>query len=490
MAKEVVTLYIDDISLRLLVVKGKQVEKWAELPLEPGLVKDGLIIAEAEAVVAAKIVELLEAQEVKTRRIITGLSGLHSLFRLLSLPPLPKAMLAEAVRQEAAKEMSVPLQNLHLSWQVIPSPGEETQVFLAALPRNTADAMLRTLNLAGVDPYLMDIAPLALARVADEATAIIVDVRTTEFDIVIMVDGIPQPIRSLSLPHEAVSEQEKLAIIKEELDRTIKFYNSSHPNKPLDPSLPIFVSGELAQNPEACQSLANELGYSMATFPSPLDCTEDLAPSQYMVNIGLALKEISLPGVAANFSVVNLNVLPRVYQPKPRSLAKILIVPTIIIAIGLLVPLVMLIQNTAAKTESLQTQLDTTNQLLTEKQAEWQAQNQALTEDIAELETQIAEAEVSRDALTAATSSLNNLRLEVNDDLSETTRVLPAAIKLTRINYFGDGLTISGVAPSETEVLTYASYLRASNLFSQVVISSMEKTEDKMNFTLILNHRG
>jgi len=36
MAKKVVTLYIDDISIRLLVAKGKRVQKWARLPLEPG----------------------------------------------------------------------------------------------------------------------------------------------------------------------------------------------------------------------------------------------------------------------------------------------------------------------------------------------------------------------------------------------------------------------------------------------------------------------
>ena len=488
MAKKIVTLYVDDTSIRLLVAKGKQVEKWADLPLEPGLVKDGVIVDEAE--VAAKIKELLEAQEVKTRKVIAGLSGLHCLFRLITLPPLPKTMLAEAVRQEAAKEMPVPLENLYLSWQVIPAPEEEMQVFLVALPRNTADAMTRTLRLAGVEPYLMDIAPLALARVANKATAIIVDVRATEFDIVIMVDGIPQPIRSLSLPSEPISWQEKLASIKEELDRTIKFYNFSYPEKPLDPSLPIFVSGELTQEPEAYQSLADELGYPVSPSPSPLDCPEDLVPSQYMVNIGLALKEISLPGAEANFSVVNLNALPEVYQPKPRSLTKILIAPSIILAIGILISLVVLVQNTNAETASLRAQLNTTNQLLGERQAQRQAQMEAQMEDIAELEKKVAEAEAPRDVFTTAVSSFSKQRMEVNGDLAVTTRVLPDTVDLTKITYLSSELTISGVAPSEAEVLTYASNLRASNMFPQVIISSIEITEDETIFTLILKHRG
>jgi len=43
MAKKVTTLYIGDTEVTLLVMKGMQVQKWAALPLEPGLVSQGLI---------------------------------------------------------------------------------------------------------------------------------------------------------------------------------------------------------------------------------------------------------------------------------------------------------------------------------------------------------------------------------------------------------------------------------------------------------------
>ena len=56
MAKNIVTLYIDDDSLRLMVTQGKRVEKWAELPLEPGLIENTVVVKEAEVV--AKIKEL------------------------------------------------------------------------------------------------------------------------------------------------------------------------------------------------------------------------------------------------------------------------------------------------------------------------------------------------------------------------------------------------------------------------------------------------
>ena len=44
MAKNIVTLYVDDTSLRLMVTDGKQIKEWAELPLEPGLIKGNVVI--------------------------------------------------------------------------------------------------------------------------------------------------------------------------------------------------------------------------------------------------------------------------------------------------------------------------------------------------------------------------------------------------------------------------------------------------------------
>jgi len=483
MAKEVVTLYIGDTGLKLLVAKGKRVKKWGELPLESAFVRDGVIADEAK--VAAKINELLKAQKIKAKKVIAGLSGLHCLSRSITLPRLPNEMLDEAVRREAERVLPVPLENFYLSWQTIPAPGEEIQVFLVAIPRNATDALIETLRQIGIKPYLIDVAPLALARVANRATAIIVDVRSTEFDIVIMVDGIPQATRSLSLPSEAVSWPEKLPIIKEDLDRTIKFYNSSNPEKPLDPSTPIFVSGELTQEPELCQSLSDELGYPVLPLPSPLDCPENFAPNQYMVNIGLALKELS-PGKWVNPSAVNLNLLPEAYQPKPISLTKVLIVPGIVVAMALLVYMVTLTQGAAAGTAALRTQLNTINQILIEKQTQEQAQ----MEEITELEKQIAEIEASRDTFDAAINNFSQQRDEVNGDLALAIHVLPGSVTLSSITQEYDVLTISGVAPSEDVVLSYATKLRASDRFSQVVVSIIEKTCAGMNFTLDLEHGG
>jgi len=484
MFKKIVTLYIDDASLRLVITDGKRVEKWAELPLEPGLVRSNVIVKEAE--VAAKIKQLLEAQKVKAKKVIVGLSGLHCLSRPLILPQMPKAMQDEAVIQEARKVLPVPLEQLYISWQTIPAPEGKIQVFFIAIPRKTADVLLRVLREVQLVPHFLDIKPLALARVVREPTAMIVDIQPTEFDIIIMADGVPQPIRTVPFPSEALPWSKKLPLIKNDLDRTIKFYNSNNPENTLASSVPIYISGELADEPELCQSLSDELGYPVLPLSSTLEYPEQFNLSRYMVNIGLALKELS-SGRETGLAVVNLNALPAAYRPKPFSLTRVIAVPSAVVVVGLVVSLVMLIQGASASIVSTHNQLDATYQLIKQKQL----REQELTENIAELEGTIAGLEAAHDTFTTALDSLIWQRSMVNGNLEVAAYYVPLDITLTSINQAGSTLTINGTSSSETEILDYARKLDLTTRFSEVTVANVRRTADEaMEFTLVLRTKG
>ena len=77
----------------------------------------------------------------------------------------------------------------------------------------------------------------------------------------------------------------------------------------------------------------------------------------------------------------------------------------------------------------------------------------------------------------------------VNADLVAATYNLPGTSDFSRISHASVELTISGKSPNETEVLAYANTLRASGRFSQVIVSSIQKTEEGMSFTLTLTAR-
>ncbi len=487
MSKKIVTLYIDDLSLRVLVTRGKEVSKWVYAPLEPGMVETAVIMKEDE--VAEKIKELFEAQDIGSKKIDVGISGLLCLTRAIELPQLPKGMIDEAVVREAKKIMPLAMENLYnISWQSMPGNKKNgTRAFMIAVRHKTIDALSRTLRKAGLEIRFLDIKPLALSRLVTEKTAIILDVQPNEFDIVIMVDGIPQPIRTFPFPPELRSWQERLRMVIEHADNTLKFYNSHNAaDSPLPQTTPIFVSGELLSQSEAHQALSEELGHPVEVLASPLKHPDGFDLSQFTVNIGVALRE--LPQVKkTGLSVAKLSALPFAYQPKHFSLARVSVIPGIAIFALALAPLVMSIQGASASLEAMQNQLDMINQHIVKKQME----KRTLVKEIAGLKERIAEVETSEQALSAVLSSLDTQNQVVNGDVTVASDLLPAAIELSAITHTGDTMKINGVAPDEDEVLLYASSLRDTARFSEVVVTNITTNEDGwVEFTLVLKSRG
>jgi Tfp pilus assembly protein PilN len=327
----------------------------------------------------------------------------------------------------------------------------------------------------------MDLKPLLLARVVKEKTAIILDVQPNEFDIVIMVNGIPQPIRTVSFPSETLSWQKKLPMIKNELNRTIEFYQSNNPEWPLAPDVPVFVSGEIAYESEHLQSISDEVGHPVLPISPPLEYPAGLDPHRYMANIGLVLKKLSFN--ETGLSVTHLNVLPEVYQPEPISLIRILVVPTAVIAICFVLLLGLLIQNTSSDIAKLHSQLNATNLLLQQKLA----QKQKLTDTLADMENKIKQTKTSGGNFAAAVANLEKQSNGLNGDLEVLMNSLPATVSLATVSHSSHTCTMKGRAPDEEEILSYLRELDASGRFSDITINNMRRAPDEsIDFTVVL----
>lgn len=141
-----VSLYIEDTEIKLLVTNRNQVEKWASLTLDAGLVREGVILDENR--VAESIKQLFKLQKVTHTNVAVGISGLNSVFRVISIPEVPQKLLPEAVSNEANRILPMPLSQVYYSYQPIPSADGEMRLFLVAHPRNSTDALLSVIKKA------------------------------------------------------------------------------------------------------------------------------------------------------------------------------------------------------------------------------------------------------------------------------------------------------------------------------------------------------
>jgi len=467
MAKRVTTLFIRDTSINLLVMKGNQIEKWASSPLEPGLVSQGLIIDEAQ--VADRVRQIFKETGAKANRVTIGLSGHDSLYRIITLPELPEAVLPEAIRREAKRTIPTPLEEVYISYQRLPSQTKgETRIFLATFPRNLVDALVRTLRQAGVKAYVMDLAPLVLSRIPNEPRAIIVNARLDHLDVIVLADRLPQVIRRLALPGEAESLEDRLPVIAEEFNRTVAFYNSGHMEKRLDATVPVFVCGDLAEAPDMWPSVVSGAPYKVSALPSPVAVPEGLNTNQFMVNIGLALKELLVEKEGANFSIVNFNALPEAYVPPRFSILRVLIPVVTVIGIGLIILAVILILNNRTQIAALDSQVTAAETAVTE-----------LQRDVAQLGASVTSAKGADDVLSSTLVNIERGRAVILADLREITRLAGPSVSLGSVSHVGNSVTISGTAADVDYIFRYARALRQSMeaendpRFSSVWISSI-----------------
>lgn len=479
MAKRVTTLFIRDTGINLLVMRGSEVDQWASLPLEPGLVSQGLVIDEAQ--VAEKVKQVFRDTGAKTDRVIVALSGHDSLYRMITLPELPDAVLPEAIRREAKRTIPTPLEEVYFSYQRLPSSKGENRVFLATFPRNSADALMRTLRQAGVKPYALDLAPLALCRIPNEPRAVIVNARLDHLDVAVIADRLPQVVRRLVLPGEAKSLEERLPLIAEEFNRTVAFYNSAHIEKPLDATVPVFVCGDLAEAPDTWQSVIGVAGYPVSAMPSSAETPTGFDPNEFMVNIGLAFRETLEEKEGANFSVVNFNALPETYAPPRFSLVRVLIPVVTVVGVGLIVLAAILILTTRSSIESLRSEVTGAETSVTQQQ-------QAITA----LNKQIGPIEAAANELSATLLAMERGRATFQEDVAEVEKLAGDKVTLTSINHGGSSLVVAGTASSDDNVFRYAEDLRASKdstqelRFSRVWIASITENEGTFTFQFSL----
>ena len=306
--------------------------------------------------------------------------------------------------------------------------------------------------------------------------AIIVNARLEHLDVMVLADRVPQVIRRLHLPGETESLEERLPLIAEEFKRTVSFYNSSHIEKPLDKTVPVFVCGDLVEKPETWESVVGRAGYPVSPLSSPVELPEGFSANEFMVNIGLALKELLPEKEEANFSLVNFNALPQVYVPPGFSMARVLVPVGIAVGIGLIIFGVVFVQHNRAYTEDLRSQLESIQSSVTQKQSE-----------VAILNAQVGSVEAIADELDSRITTMEQGRANIYLDLREIKTLKPEDLQLSSIDDGGSSITVKGTAPNVGLIYSYARALRGSPRFSSVWVSSISGGGGAFSFEFSIN---
>jgi len=467
-----VALNISASSIKILSLKGRQVKKWASLDLTGGPVRDGLIL-QPQAVGEA-INALFKSTGMPRDRVITSIAGLSFTYRFINLPRMKPSLLEEAILRAARKEISLPLDELYLSWQPIPGKEDEQTYFILGVPRNLIDTAVQTLKIAGVEPYLMDLRPLALARTANRSDAIVVNLEPDCFDIVFITSGIPTVIHTITPRGEGATLEDNIRRLADELTKTAAFYQSNHPEVKLSPATPLLLTGDLAAEAPASALLQAEIEYPIEPLVPPVEFPDSLPVASYAASIGLALKRTppKTPARGENnrFFDIDINILAGKYRKpkaKPVPARYLLLGIFLVVAVVLLFPLYQAQTHLKAENTILETDLNNVS---------WELNLAVLTdEETVQTEDAIRLFIAATEAIQAANLTILGTRGDFTYGLQRVTGVIPPKTSFTSIEIRKEDITIRGETDSVFTAVDYAALLEQEKKFSKVRITSLDE---------------
>lgn len=366
-----VTLEISSTDIKLMETSGGKVTSWASHSLEPDMFEEE-VITDPQAF-GATVKRLMASSGIQARDITISVSGLYSISRVVMVPtPLEQPVTEEAVFEAAAEVMPLSEEDLYVSWQTI-APGEGGQMVLViGVPRDILDSEMRALKSVGINPRTLDLKTMALARAVNREKAIILNIEPNSFDIVLVVDGLTEVMRTTAWQEDEFSVEDAAEHLSSAVELTVSFYDSHHPGFPLDPATPLFITGQMSGNLALMEQLQAITPYPVEPLTPELECPPHLPVSQYAVNIGLALKGTSSSKNTEQdrYSLPDINLLPLIYRPWRPSAKQMYFLSAIVALLVLLFPLYQFASGAMAETSLLQTKYDGVNSLLQQRQLE------------------------------------------------------------------------------------------------------------------------
>jgi hypothetical protein len=281
----IIGLSIEGSDLRLICVDGRKIVRIVCKPLEPDLMPGG-IVADPDAFGLAVRTILNEYELPRGATVVAGFPDVSAIGKMLTLPRDATTKVAQVVEREARRDPLIGNGEYRIFHQTVNQSQAEITVFVLAVRSDPLDKYLAGLKHAAITPQMVELRSLAMIRAINQPHTIIVNVERTSFDIVIVSNNLPVIMRTMSLTGD---DGEIIQDVVAELERTIDSYNSER-TPPLNPRLPVALTGEFSASPDLQKAVTGYLGRPIVTPTCPYAAPAGFDVANFVVNVGLALK--------------------------------------------------------------------------------------------------------------------------------------------------------------------------------------------------------
>ncbi|WP_310582783.1 type IV pilus assembly protein PilM [Deinococcus sp.] len=136
-------------------------------PTPIGSMRDGLVV-EPQAV-ATELKNLLAQHRITTRQAVTAVPNQSAVTRNIMVPRMERKDLQEAIKWEAERYIPYPIDEVALDFDLLDDPSTipedgQMEVVIAAAPTEAVARIIEVLQLAGLEPVVIDLKSFAVLR--------------------------------------------------------------------------------------------------------------------------------------------------------------------------------------------------------------------------------------------------------------------------------------------------------------------------------------
>jgi hypothetical protein len=361
-----VAVDIGDDSEHLVEMQGNRVERWAAST--PVTNTDEEAPRPPKPDVGQRVRQLMRDAGISGKEAVVGISGLYSVTRVVKMPQLTAAEALQAIPKMVSNLF--PIDGLSMRWQLVPGDEVFHRALVLGVPNTTVTDNTASLDAAGIRPKALELRAIALTRVVNREQALIINVDTETLDVVVVSDGIPQIMRTVTMTLEQ-AEEELVSQMSAALHRAVVFFGQNNPDGPLPSNTPLFITGSRSEDPELPDKVATEVEFPVGEIEPPIDCPPHFPVRTFAAALGLALGQLSSRSLRSmETEALSINLLPVKTNPWRLTWARAVNLFAMLAGLALVVGLFGQIDDLNKEKDSLQSRMFALQNQLKVRQAE------------------------------------------------------------------------------------------------------------------------
>lgn len=246
-----------------------------------GAIEQGRVLN--ASVLGQALKQLLARSEISTTRALIAASDAIASFRVVVF-----ANDTSDGDMDAAVRSQLPVGSARMALrQVEVRTGlEERTVYATAWDRSLVQAIAETARYAGLEPVVVDLKSLCVARAIEAKSCIVLDLSTAAHEVVLIDEHVPRVWHTFKVEDDGDLAESLASGLKP----VLSFYNRRPGNTGFGPDTPILVRSEQALPRLMSARLERLTGHSVQPLPAPARIPAEVRFSPYLTCIGLVMR--------------------------------------------------------------------------------------------------------------------------------------------------------------------------------------------------------